>query len=84
MGRTTPTTTELLRREIEAWKPFRAMLPKKDRKEFDAMLQSAQLYRYAMMMSLPQHPIPFRPILMSIIFRHYQQLEVIKKELDNT
>lgn len=81
MGRTLPTTTELLQREIESWKPFRAMLPKSERKEFDAMLQSAQLHRYAMMMSLPQHPVPFRPMLMSIIFRHYEQLREIEEAL---
>ncbi|NWG37822.1 hypothetical protein [Nitrososphaera sp.] len=84
MGRTLPTATDLLRRGIEEWRPFRAMLPRADRKDFDAMMQSAKLLRYAIMMALPSHPVAFRPMIMAIIFRHYQQLKEVEEALEGT
>jgi hypothetical protein len=74
MGRTLPTATTLLHQEKEQWREFRAALPKSERKLFDEMFDSAHLYNYATMMSLPQHPVPIQPIMMSIIFHHYKQL----------
>ena len=82
MGRTLPTTTEILKREIEEWKPFRDMLPKSERKQFDEMLRGAHVLNYATMTALPSHPIAIQPIFLSIIFRHYIQLHEMMYELD--
>jgi hypothetical protein len=81
MGRTIPTATQMLHQEIEVWQPFRKMLPKSERKYFDHMLMSAHKYNYAMMMSIPQHPIAFQPIMMSILFEHYRQLDELKEKV---
>jgi hypothetical protein len=81
MGRTTPTTTELGRKIIEEWKPFRNALSKSERKEFDEMVNSARFFTSAMMMCVGEHPVPEQRILMSIIFRHYQQLYEMQKNL---
>jgi hypothetical protein len=81
MGRTLPTATGLLHKEKAEWKEFRQLLPKSERKLFDEMFGSAHLYNYAIMMSLPKHPVPIQPIFMSIIFRHYTQLVEMKEIL---
>jgi hypothetical protein len=74
MGRTLPTATGLLHKEKDEWKEFRLMLPKSERKLFDEMFGSANLYNYAIMMSLPKHRVPIQRIMMSILFRQYTQL----------
>jgi hypothetical protein len=80
MGRTIPTATMLLMREKQAWNPFRNALDKKDCKAFDEMLSLSHVFNYAMMCSIPKHPIPIQPIFMSIIFYHYKELvRMVKK-----
>ncbi len=81
MGRTIPTSTMLLRMEQQDWKAFRKQLPKKDRKLFDEMFDLAHIYNYAMVMSIPRHPIRIQPILMSMVY-HYRQLIKIMEGLD--
>lgn len=56
-----------------------AILPKSERNEFGSMSEGAHKYNYAMMMALPQHPIAFQPIMISIIFEHYAQLDTLKQ-----
>lgn len=57
MGRTLATATTLLHPEKKQWREFRAALPKSERNLFDEMLDSAHLYNYAAMTSLPQQPV---------------------------
>lgn len=37
MGRTIPTAIQMLHQEVDSWKPFRAILSKSERKQFDKM-----------------------------------------------
>ena len=83
MGRTIPTATQMLHQGIEAWRPFRKMLPKSERKQFDKMLEGAHKFNYAMMMSIPSHPIAFQPIMIAILFEHYRQLNEIEQHQGN-
>jgi hypothetical protein len=77
MGRTTPTTTELVRMVLEEWKPFRNALSMCERKQFDDLLQSAKHFNSAMMTSVAEHPVPIQHIFMSIIFHQYKHLREI-------
>lgn len=81
MGRTIPTATQLLRRAQEEWKPFRQQLSEEDRKIFDEMFSLAHIHNYAMMMSLPSHPVAIQPIFMSIVFYHFKQLQKMMAEV---
>lgn len=67
MGRTIPSYRIASEMEIMKWKLFRKALDKQDKKKFDDML------------SIP-HPVLNHVILMSIIFKHYQQLTKVVNE----
>lgn len=53
--------------------PFRERLDKSERKIFDEMMSISRLYSVAGAGSCK--PVLLHPILMSIIFEHYKQLE---------
>lgn len=82
MGRTTPTSTEIVAREKEQWKPFRQALDRSKRPIFDDMMDTSQLHLMAMSNAIMGHPIPIQRILMSIIFEQYRQLDILKIQLD--
>jgi hypothetical protein len=71
----------LLRIEQAEWKPFRNTLDKIDRQTFDRMLNSAHQFNHAMMCAMPNIPVPFRLVLMAIVFGHYQKLSQLMIEL---
>ena len=73
MGRTIPSFRLVLDMEKEEWKPFRAALAKKERKEFDDMWDIPRLYITACSNSVslvPLHPI----VLMSSLLHCYERL----------
>jgi hypothetical protein len=72
MGRTIPSFRIALAIEKEEWKPFRNALDKSDRKKFDEMFDIPRLYGSAC--SYAVLPVRLYPILMSILFQHYNQL----------
>ena len=78
MGRTVPSYRIASEIERNKWKIFRQGLDKKDRKMFDQMFDYSRLYNSAG--SNASRPQLIHPILMSIIFEHYKQLNKIKKE----
>jgi hypothetical protein len=73
MGRTIPSFRIALAMEKEEWKPFRAMLDKSERKEFDDMFDIPKLYITACSNSVQL--VPLHPIVISILFHHYKQLK---------
>ena len=77
MGRTVPSYRIASEIERNKWKIFRQGLDKKDRKMFDQMFDYSRLYNSAG--SNASRPQLIHPILMSIIFEHYKQLNKIKK-----
>ena len=74
MGRTVPSYRIATEMERSKWKIFRQKSNKKDRKKFDQMFSYSRLYKPAG--SDACRPVLLHPILMSIIFEHYKQLDV--------
>jgi hypothetical protein len=58
--------------EKAEWKPFRNALDKSDRKEFDDMFDIPRFYISACSNSVQL--VALHPILMSILFHHYKEL----------
>ncbi|HEX5977837.1 MAG TPA: hypothetical protein VFY68_11200 [Nitrososphaeraceae archaeon] len=77
MGRTIPSYRIATEMERSKWKIFRQRLDKKDRKIFDEMFSYSRLYNSAG--SNACRPILIHPILMSIVFEHYKQLEKLQR-----
>ena len=79
MGRTVPSyriETEMERRN---WKIFRQELDKSERKMFEEMMSYSRLYNAAGVIACK--PVLIQPILISIIFEHYKQLELLRKSV---
>ena len=79
MGRTIPSYRIASEMERNKWKIFRQRLDKKDKKTFDKMLDCSRLYNSAGSNACRSQLI--HPMLMSIIFEHYRQLDSIQKQL---
>ncbi|MDW0296261.1 MAG: hypothetical protein QN699_08230 [Nitrososphaeraceae archaeon] len=80
MGRTIPSYRIATEMERNKWKTFRQSLDKEDRKEFDKMFSYSRLYNSAG--SNACRPVLIHPILMSIIFEHYKQIDVLRKSAE--
>ena len=78
MGRTIPSYRIATEWEKKKWKSFRQELDKSERKTFDEMMCYPRLYNVAGIGACK--PVLIQPILMSIIFEHYKQLN--KKEYE--
>ena len=76
MGRTIPSFRIASKMEYEEWKSFRRALPKVDRKLLDDMFSKSVLYNSACVCCA--NPVRIRPILMSILFHHYKELDKLK------
>lgn len=72
MGRTIPSFRMAEAQEVSEWKTFRKALPKKERKAFDEMLNSARLYTSAS--SAAVRTSRFEGMAMAIIFHHQRLL----------
>jgi len=79
MGRTIPSYRLASERERRKWKIFREQLYKSERKIFDEMMSYSRLYNTGG--SVACKPVLLHPILMSIIFEHYKQLEILRKSV---
>ena len=79
MGRTLPSYRIASEMERSKWKIFRQSLDKRDRKEFDKMFSYPRLYNSAG--SNACRPILIYPIIMSIIFEHYKELEKLRRSV---
>lgn len=81
MGRTVPSYRTASEWEKRKWKPFRKRLDKSERKTFDEMMSISRLYNVAEVGAC--RPVILHPILMSIIFEHYKQLENLQNSIEN-
>ena len=77
MGRTVPSYRLASDREKRKWRVFREQLDKSERKVFDEMMDNTRLYNVAGVGTCK--PVVLLPILMSIIFEHYKQLNQLEK-----
>jgi hypothetical protein len=80
MGRTIPSFRIALAMEKEEWKPFRNALNKKGRKKFDEMFDIPRNYISACSNSVQL--VPLHPIIMSILFHHYKELNECIEEVE--
>ena len=80
MGRTIPSYRIATEIERNKWKTFRQALSKKDKKMFDEIMSYPRLYNSAG--SNACKPVLLHPILMSIIFEHYKQLDAIQRSVE--
>ena len=79
MGRTVPSYRLASEREKRKWHLFRQELDKSERKMFDEMMSYSRLYKTAGVGACK--PVLLQPIIMSIIFEHYKQLERLRKSV---
>jgi hypothetical protein len=79
MGRTIPSYRIATEMERNKWKIFRQELDKSERKLFDEIMSYSRLYNTAGVMACK--PVLIQPILMSIIFEQYKQLEILRNSL---
>ena len=80
MGRTIPSYRLASERERRKWKIFREQLDISERKMFDEMMSYSRLYTAAGVIACK--PVLLHPILMSIIFEHYKQLDTIQRSVE--
>ena len=79
MGRTVPSYRIATEIERSKWKIFRQRLGKKEKKMFDEMLDFSRLYNSAG--SNACRPQLIHPMLMSIIFEQYKQLDALQRSV---
>jgi len=72
MGRTTPSFRMAAAQEIGEWKGFRRALPRREREEFDGMLDESRLYASAS--SAAVRTSRFEGMAMAMLFHHYKEL----------
>ena len=80
MGRTVPSFRLVLATEKAEWKTFRSALDKSERKEFDQMWDITRLYVSACSNSVQL--VPLQPIIISILFHHYEELKECISEVE--
>jgi hypothetical protein len=80
MGRTVPSFRLVLATEKAEWKTFRNALDKSERKEFDQMWDIPRLYVSACSNSVQL--VPLHPIIISILFHHYEELKKCISEIE--
>ena len=66
--------------EKKEWKTFRNALDKSERKEFDEMFDIPRLYISACSNSVQL--VPLHPIIISILFHHYEELKKCISEIE--
>lgn len=81
MGRTIPSYRLATETEKSKWKVFRQRLSKKDKKIYDVMMSYPKLYNSAG--SNACRPELIHPMLMSIVFEHYKQLNQLEKSIED-
>jgi hypothetical protein len=81
MGRTVPSFRLVLATEKAEWKTFRNALDKSERKDFDDMWDIPRLYVSACSNSVQL--VPLHPIIISILFHHYEELKKCISEIEH-
>jgi hypothetical protein len=80
MGRTVPSFRLAEMQEVEEWRAFRKALPKRERKVFDQMLDTARLYISAS--SFAVRTSRLEGMAMALLFHHYKQLQQLSERVE--
>lgn len=79
MGRTVPSFRIAEMQEAEEWRAFRRALPRRERRDFDGMLDTARLYISAS--SFAVRTSRFEGVAMALLFHHYKQLQQLSERV---
>jgi hypothetical protein len=72
MGRTTPTTGDIMQKERSALNAFRRALPKAYQREFDEIW--AYVSQYLMPCNCADYPLPFYIFMLSILLEQRKRM----------
>ncbi len=82
MGRTVPSFRLVLESEIAQWKAFRnALVSAEDRAAFGSLMDICR--SYAMASGAACNPIPFEPMIMSILLAQQKKLSKLEEKLNS-
>jgi hypothetical protein len=79
MGRTVPTFTQVIQKEIESWSKFRRGLRKEDQELFDAMFRAPRIHLAASTYTM--RVIPFESVAMAIMLEQYKEIKELKERV---
>ena len=80
MGKTVESYRMVIEDEIHRWNGFAKVLCREDREAFDVLMDACRSYASAG--SNATQPVPFEPMIMSILVSQQIRLERLQKELD--
>lgn len=82
MGRTLPTSRNLLDRLEVEWGEFRRALTGEEQRLFDAMWQKARAHASAMANQAPLDPM--EAVFLAMLLEHAKELEALRREVAGT
>lgn len=80
MGRTVPTFTQVIQKEIESWSKFRRGLRKEDQELFDEMFRAPRIHLAASTYTM--RVIPFESIAMAIMLEQEKQIKRLEDKIN--
>ena len=80
MGRTLPTTTQIILDEQQAFANFRRALRREDQQIFDALFAGAR--KHVMAINQADHVLPFEAILLAMLLELMREVIHLKEQLD--
>jgi len=80
MGRTLPTTTQIIQDEQRAFNNFRRALRKEDQLIFDELFARAR--KHIMAINQADHALPFEAILLAMLLEVMQEMVAIKRQVE--
>lgn len=81
MGRTLPTSRNLLDKMEEEWMDFRRALTADEQRLFDALWQKARAHASAMANQAPLDPM--QAVVLAILLEHAKELQSLRRELSS-
>jgi hypothetical protein len=78
MGRTLPTTTQVILDEQQAFLNFRRALRKEDQRAFDELFARAR--KHVMAINQADHVLPFEAILLAMLLELMRDLIDLKRQ----
>ena len=81
MGKTVESYRIAIEDEIHRWNGFAKALRKEERKAFDTLIDACRIYASAG--SNSTQPLPFEPMIISMLVSQQIQLQKLQKDLDD-
>jgi len=80
MGRTVPTFTQVIQKEIESWSKFRRGLRKEDQEIFDEMFRAPRIHLAASTYTM--RVIPFESVAMAIMLEQQKRIKKLEEKIN--